>query len=104
MPPKRTGSGGATAPTDTLWKDVDEEPFSWKDADAAMLAAAVTAVTNLGHGIVLGRTTDGGAVSICILAGDTKPRIYASTAVELARRLQQVTEWALDYYMAGAHA
>lgn len=104
MPTKSTGSGGPTAQMRGPWTSDDVEPFSWSDADATMLVAAVAAVTGLGHGLVLGRTSDGGAVSICVLAGETKPRIYANNAVELRRRLQQLTEWALDTAFGGGSA
>lgn len=89
----------ATADTPSVpgpWINEDEPSLRWADLDPQVVLAAIEAATALGAGLILGRTSDGGAVSVCILAGDTKPRIYASSVEEAHRRLRQVTEWAMS--------
>lgn len=65
-------------------------PIGWDEVDAVTVAAFVAAVTNAGDAVILGRTSDGGALSVCILSGDTKHREYLSdpdAAVEALKRL-----------------
>lgn len=64
----------------------------WSDLDASKLRGAVDAVTRMGGAIILGVTSDGGALSICILDKDTKIREYPHTAVEAEVVLDAIME------------
>jgi hypothetical protein len=67
-------------------------PVYWSDADAEKLRLAIDAVTRQGAAIMVGRTSDGGALSICILDGDSKIKEYPHTASELAEALAAIVE------------
>lgn len=62
-----------------------KEPFNvvrtrktikWADVSRETLAAFVHQVTDDGCAVVLGRTINGSALSVCILAGNQKERDY----------------------------
>lgn len=78
------------------WVDGTDARVKWRDADKDQLHLAVDAVTGLGYALILGRTADGGALSITVLAGDTRPKIYADSAEQLRERLAQLIGWAQD--------
>jgi len=64
----------------------------WGDLDANKLRGAVDAVTRMGGAIILGVTSDGGALSICILDRDTKIREYPHTALEAEEVLDAIMQ------------
>jgi hypothetical protein len=99
VPKQRQGVAEPGSPTGP-WDKESERTFGWRDVDAATLAGAVAATTVAGCGIVLGTTTDGGAISICVLDGERRPRIYAADAGSAEQKLRMLTEWALDRAMA----
>jgi hypothetical protein len=62
-----------------------KEPFNvvrtrkqikWADVSRDVLAQFIQTVTDDGCAVVLGRTVNGSALSVCILAGSTKERDY----------------------------
>lgn len=65
-------------------------PIGWDEVDAVTVAAFVAAVTNAGDAVILGRTSDGGALSVCILSGDTKHREYLSEPDEANAALKRL--------------
>jgi hypothetical protein len=56
---------------------------SWEDADSDELWKTITAIVNAGDAVTLGRTRDGGALSLVILSGDDRIRRYARGADEI---------------------
>jgi hypothetical protein len=94
---KKSGSSstGRTAVGAGPWAEAAELEFHWSDVDEHQLARAIDMVTRCGHGMVIGRTSDGGAGSICILAGETRPRIYVKDAEDAARRMDEMCDWAM---------
>jgi len=68
----------------------------WSEANAEKLRLAVDAVSRCGAAIMLGRTSDGGALSICILDGDSKIKEYPHTAEELAETLDAIAAEYVD--------
>jgi hypothetical protein len=64
----------------------------WSDADATALRLAVDSITRAGAAVMFGRTSDGGALSICILDGDSKIKEYPHTAEEVADTLAAIAE------------
>ena len=63
---------------------------SWEDADQEELWRAIVAITDAGDAVTLGRTRDGGALSLTILSGDDRVRLYAHGADETAELLSKV--------------
>lgn len=58
------------------------EPVSLATVDAETLRDAITAWTELGHAITIGRTSDGGAIAVSLLAGgQRKSKYFADLAV-----------------------
>lgn len=53
--------------------------FNWRDVPSADIAEVVQWVTGAGEGIILGCTSDGGALSITILSGDDRVRQFPAT-------------------------
>ena len=54
----------------------DREPVSLSTVDAELMRDAITAWTELGHAITIGRTSDGGAIAISLLAGGQRQSKY----------------------------
>lgn len=66
------------------------EKATWEDAEAESLWRTIVAVTDAGDAVTLGRTRDGGAVSLVILSGDDRIREYAHGAEEIEALLARV--------------
>lgn len=68
----------------TGWLDSfrPDSTVSWRECDAECLLAAIAAVTEAGHALTFGRTSDGGALSVTLLAGGTPHKLYPSTAAQ----------------------
>ena len=64
----------------------------WIDIPDAVIGAMVGVVTRAGGAIMLGVTSDGGALSICILTGSSKIKEYPRTEAEVASFLQWLKE------------
>lgn len=65
-------------------------PIGWDEVDAVALAALVAAVTNAGDALILGRTSDGGALSLTILSGNDKHREYLSDPEKANNTIRQL--------------
>jgi hypothetical protein len=61
---------------------------SWAEVTAASIAGFVTAITNAGSACILGRTSDGGALSITVLSGNERFREWPHTADEATEVLE----------------
>lgn len=68
------------------------ELATWEDADADELWRTITAIVNAGDAVTLGRTRDGGALSLVILSGDDRIRRYAHGAEEVEQLLREIRE------------
>jgi len=66
------------------------ELASWEDADAEELWRTVTAIVAAGDAVTLGRTRDGGALSLVILSGDDRIRRYARGEDEVRELLREI--------------
>lgn len=53
--------------------------FRWGDIESSDIGQLVKDVCDAGHGLVLGRTSDGGALSITVLDGDERIREWPAT-------------------------
>ncbi len=63
---------------------------TWEDAEPDDLWRTVTAIVNAGDAVTLGRTRDGGALSLTILSGDERIRRYARGDVEVKELLAEI--------------
>lgn len=68
--------------------------MSWSLADANLLKAAVVAVTEDGAGLLLARTSDGGALCVQVWEGGIPSKLFPATELELTEALQLVIETA----------
>lgn len=68
-----------------------------KDVDSQLWMAAIIGCLDAGVGVLLSRTSDGGAVSITIYEGDERSRSYAVTADELTELLAAVRDRASSH-------
>lgn len=66
----------------------------WSRIDTALLHDMVTAVTGGGSAIVIGLSSDGGAMSLTLLSNGEKRRFWAHAAPEMDDLLTTVIEWA----------
>jgi hypothetical protein len=64
----------------------------WSSIDPSDIRGAIDAVTRSGAAIILGRTSDGGALSVCILNGDQKIREYPHTVEDAKSLLRAVMD------------
>lgn len=59
------------------------EAVQFQDVNASTLVEALDKWTGHGYAIILGRTSDGGAIAVQLLAGAWRHKLYASTPDEL---------------------
>jgi len=64
----------------------------WSDVESSAIRGAIDAVSRSGGAIMFGRTSDGGALSVCILDGDTKIKEYPHTAAEAEETLKAILD------------
>lgn len=81
--PSRYGSLGTKS---------NKGPITWASVDGPSIKRAVDAVTSCGDAITFGRTTDGGALSITILSGTERRKLYASEVDEANDTLAAIIE------------
>jgi len=76
------------------WKDnrAIQHEVAWSDVDAGKLRAMVDSVTRAGGAVMLGRTSDAGAYSICILMDADRLKEYPHTTEEANDLLQEIME------------
>lgn len=67
-------------------------PITWAQVDGPSIKRAVDSVTSCGDAITFGRTTDGGALSITILSGTERRKLYASEVDEANDTLAAIIE------------
>lgn len=65
---------------------------TWLDADAEMLRAAIASATEDGAGLLLSKTSDGGALSIYVLTGGATHKLYPASVEELNEALQLIVK------------
>lgn len=74
----------------------DGPKVSWMDCDAEGLLAAVAAVTEGGAALLLATTSDGGALSIQVLNGGGRHKLYPCTVTELHEAIALIEEIAKE--------
>ncbi len=87
----QTPAGGRTLAD--LFKTRADRRARFQDAGTETLAEAIDHVIDAGAGLILSRTSDGGAIAVTILMGTARVKAYAATQDELdeiVTRLLQV--------------
>lgn len=65
---------------------------SWSDAGAEDLKAAIVAATEDGAALLFSRTIDGGALSLQILSGAGRNKLYPASVAEINEALALVVD------------
>lgn len=66
--------------------------FDCDSVDANEVWAFVALLAQNGDGVCFSLTSDGGALTICVLSGQTRHKAYAATPEELYQRLTDLRE------------
>jgi hypothetical protein len=82
--PGRTSRGNTDRPYGRA-----RTPFQWGDLSANEVGEFVQSVTSTGAAVILGTTSDAGALSVTILQGEERIRDWPSTPEEF----QKLAEW-----------
>ena len=64
----------------------------FRDVPQDLWLAAITGCLESGSGLLVSRTSDGGAVSLTLYEGDERSRSYSSTSDELAEALAVIRD------------
>lgn len=56
------------------------DPVTWEDVDGRAIKAAISATTADGCALIFSTTSDGGALSVTLLAGSQRHKKYAKSA------------------------
>lgn len=70
--------------------------ISWHDIDSDIIASLITTVTDAGAAIMLSKTSDGGALALTVLDGESKVKEYPRTETEV----HNFGLWLKDEYFA----
>lgn len=71
-------------------KSAGEGPFDMSEVDPSLVHNAIVEWTSAGFAITFGRTSDGGAMGVHLLANGRKLPTYHSTVEDLEMRLQDI--------------
>lgn len=70
--------------------------IGWSDIGDDIIASLVTTVTNAGAAVMLSKTSDGGALAITVLDGDSKLKEYPRSETDV----NNFVLWLKDEYFA----
>lgn len=70
------------------------DSVTWGQCDGGTIIAMLDLCTKSGSAIMFGRTSDGGALSLCILDGDKKIKEYPRSD----EAVQEIYVWLRDEY------
>jgi hypothetical protein len=84
---RKSANGGASLYASLNGKSSDRS-LSYSQVSGSLLSECVARVTDRGDAVLFGRTTDGGALSVHILAGGAATKFYVTDASELMELLQ----------------
>jgi hypothetical protein len=89
QPPKvRPNNNGRSDVRESRLRPRERTVVTWDEVDNQLLRDTICAVTGAGAAIMLGRTSDGGALSISVLDGDQRIKEWPSTIEEAEKTLQ----------------
>lgn len=68
--------------------------FDWRDVPATDIGTVIQFITAAGEAVILGCTSDGGALSITVLSGDERIRQFPATL----QAWDSFRDWVTDEY------
>lgn len=83
-----------TGRTSGLHRQLPNSRFDWRDIPAVEIGTMVQFITSSGEAVILGCTSDGGAVSITILSGDDRIRQFPASV----QAWDVFRDWVTDSY------
>jgi hypothetical protein len=86
--PRSKQGNGRSSLYATLNGKGSDRSLSYSQVSGSLLSECVARVTDRGDAVLFGRTTDGGALSIHVLAGGEATKFYVTDASELMELLQ----------------
>jgi len=93
-PAPRPNIGTTSEPNARAYGRRAREPFKWADVPSESISGLVVLLADNGYGLVLGRTTDGGALSITILDGDERCKEWPASL----RDYENFIDWVHQAY------
>lgn len=88
----RNGNGAGGNKWDQYFTLKSRGNLSWRDASAELLREAIASATEDGAALLVSKTSDGGALTIHVLAGGTTHKLYPATEQELSEALQLIVK------------
>jgi hypothetical protein len=91
---KKNGKSASPPKVIPMWRPNTKglSAVSWSECDPGTIRGTIDAVTRGGGAIMFGRTSDGGALSLCILQDSEKIKEYPHTATEATELLESITQ------------
>lgn len=83
---------GTASRLNLFQEEVPQIQADWTWADPASLAEAIANWVRRGGAITLGATSDGGALSITLLEGGEKYKLYAADDEMLAKQIAKIRD------------
>jgi hypothetical protein len=80
--------------------DADLRP-RWGEVDPVVIRAFIAAYTDVGAGVLFGRTKDQSALNLCIYIDNNKQNYVYGHSEAATNALRQYTEWAMSYLSHG---
>lgn len=87
-PNTQANFGRSAGTSGTMYGRRKRSEIAWGSLDTNEVGRWVARVCDSGYGLVLGRTNDGGALSVTILDGDQRIREYPSSVEDFADFVQ----------------
>lgn len=89
---KKGGTSGNSGIRSKYRNSGDGGTVRWDSVDAAVLLAAVDAITEAGDAVVLARSSDGGVLSITVCTGPERVKFYSKDGLEANRTLLDISK------------
>lgn len=93
----KPNSGGRDSSTKRGYIGRQRASIAWDEIPQHDIGDLVQSITGAGCAVILGKTSDGGALSITILDGDERYREWPHTTEEFA----EVLAWVVGRYSGG---
>ena len=81
-PRKQANIGASPSGDGTIYGRRKRGAIAWGDLDTDSIGRCVSRLCDAGYGIVLGKTSDGGALSITILDGNERYKDYPTSVTD----------------------
>lgn len=93
-PRKQPNTGRSTGKDAASYGRRRRSTIAWGQLEPDAIGRWVARLCDAGYGIVLGKTSDGGALSVTILDGDDRYRDYPSSVEDF----EDLSDWCENHY------